>query len=298
MFHLTLNTGTTRRIMRFLLRAAFTGLALLTYVVVLVPLSDAVQANADENRLPVETQVCSVNSVNQEHWFSASGQNEGDRVPDQCLDCRSAPNRDHPSCYVDQLLRSEKCLSSFCEDEQGQFLLRKARSERYALQRDLRYMLPQKFPRAAGENCRFIIWALDPIIGVEDANSAAHVNYWELAFAASQRLIEPAIPADRIGLVLQSALTRGQHQFHIHIGTVTDAYRSALRTLRRTPNINQVVNLGGRVVTARFVPDVLGSPILSNFDPIEVVRSMLPDGDRELPLSGILVARAPEGDGS
>lgn len=298
MFRLRTKTRSTRLIMTLLLRAVSIGVTLLTFVVELVFLTDTVEANSDNAGIPVETHICSVKSLDQEHWFSASWQNEGDRVPDQCLDCRSDPNREDPSCYVDHFLRSEKCRSSFCEDEQGQFMLRMARTERYALQRDLRYTLPQEFPRAADENCRFIIWALDPIIGVEDPSSAALVNYWELAFAASQNLIEPALPVDRIGLVLQSALTRGQHQFHIHIGTITDPYRSVLRTLKRTPNINQVVDLGGRAVTARFIPDVPGSPILSNFDPIEVVRSMLPGGGKELPLSGILVARAPEGDAS
>jgi hypothetical protein len=189
-------------------------------MVELLLLADTAKATADQDVVPFQTQVCAVKSVNQDHWFSPSRQNEGDRVPDQCQDCLSVPNREHPSCSVDRFLRSEKCHSSVCEDEQGQFVLRRARYERYALQRDLRYTLPQEFPRATGENCRFIIWALDPIVGAEDAGSSALVNYWQLAFAAWQNLIDPPIPPDRIGLVLQSALTRGQHQFHIYIGTI------------------------------------------------------------------------------
>lgn len=170
--------------------------------------------------------------------------------------------------------------------------------KRYALQRDLRYTNPERFPRAAGETCRFLLWALDPIIGVEDQKALGHLNYWRLAFEASQQQVVPPFPPDRVGLVVQSALTRGQHQFHLHIGTITELYRQAVRTLRRDPASIQPVLINGYQMRVKYVPDRAGEGPFSGEDPLAVARSMLAEGESAMAIHGILAARAPEGGGT
>lgn len=151
----------------------------------------------------------------------------------------------------------------------------------------MRYQDPARFPRARGENCRFIVWASEPVIGVEDVNAYAGRNYWLDAYLASQTLVEPPFRRDDLALAIQPATTRGQHQFHIHIGTLLPAYRAALAGL--DPATTRL-SVHGYDFHARFVPVAPSQTPFAGVDVIAIVRAMLPGGSADLPRYGVLAA--------
>ena len=219
-----------------------------------------------------------------------SGQTDG--VPLPCNTCEDPANAQNVRCKIYQFLHSSNCQASRCQDKQGVFRLFARSTDRFALQYDTRYLDPVSFPKAKGENCRFLIWALEPSAGLEDANSRNNYPYWHQAWKASQQRVRPAFHSMEVGFIIQPYSVRGQHQLHIHIGKLFPKYREAIDSLISDPKITQTVSIEGVLFYARYVLDIVGKGPFTGANPFEVARSLIPEGESALADFGILAARA------
>jgi len=257
-------------------------------------------AHAAENPATFSTERCPVVNTltgrqDADHWFSPARQNADDHAPNQCNSCVDQGNLDQKTCGVWKLIHSAMCGSQHCSDAEGEFFSYPGLN--IGLQHDLRFHDPARFKSADGENCRFILWALNPVIGIEDINARTRVNYWQLAYQASQSLVEPPFPDNLLAIAIQGPLNRGQHQLHLHIGTVSEEYRHAIDSLARKPEMTQTVVIGEYDFTARYVPNgTVGEPF-TGANLFDVASEMIPGGEGSMPLYGILAAVARGGEG-
>ena len=224
------------------------------------------------------------------HFYSPSRFNADDQVLEQCETCLNADNAKHNACKVDRFIQSEDCAGTICGDAQGAFIMEHDFKSRFALQHDLRFQDEGQYPRAQDENCRFIFWALDPAVGIEDFRQHKSGNYWQQAFEASQHLVSPAFPLMELALGMQPATKRGQHQLHIHIGTLAHGYRKSIDSLSFNPDSTQQIEINKMQFFARYVPAKEGEGPLSGNNIFEIVSEIIPGGDLSMPLYGILVA--------
>lgn len=228
------------------------------------------------------------------HWASPSEANSDDKAPVPCASCADPANAQASTCAVYRFLTSQACASGRCGDAQGEFVRRENDGHVFFLQQDTRYRDPVRYDRARGENCRVLLWALDPVIGIEDVQGYSGRNYWQEAYVASQRMVEPAFAKDGVAFAIQSATTRGQHQFHIHIGTLAPPYRAALAALPRDAT---QVRVNQQDFQARFISVPAGSDPFANVDVLAIARSLLPHGAADLPLYGVLATVTDNGRG-
>lgn len=180
--------------------------------------------------------------------------------------------------------------------EQGIFELDTTRG--VAIQQSLRYQKPWKFLLNIGSNCWFLLWAIDPVIGVEDAQERDSRNYWQAGIEAATHIVDPPIPESEIALLIQPANRRSQHQLHIHVGRLDAAYREVLRRLRTEPDVTTEVTINGYRFFVGYLPDLPDQEPLQGHPVFDRVAQMLPDGEMSMPLYGVLVARNERGDGS
>lgn len=188
-------------------------------------------------------------------------------------------------------MTSPACADGRCADGQGVFEVFRKAEGGFVLQYDTRFQSPDRYPRAAGENCRFILWAGDPIIGIEDTHSLSRRNFWSDAYFASQFLVAPPFALEGVAFLAQSALNRSQHQLHIHIGTLTPPYRAALTGL--DPAADDAVarlRVNGYDARARVFPVAPGSDPFAGRDVVAIARGMLPRGAADLTTHGVLAA--------
>ncbi|PPE78667.1 hypothetical protein C3941_17630 [Kaistia algarum] len=228
------------------------------------------------------------------HFVSPPEANNDDKAPIPCNSCADPANISQKTCGVYRFLNSEACAIGHCADGQGEFVFHKEDGRDFALQYDTRYRNPARFPKARGENCRFLVWATQPVVGIEDTNTFAGRNYWLDAYLASQTLVEPPFPRDDLALAIQPATTRGQHQFHIHIGTLLPAYRTALAGLDPT---STRLSVNGYDFRVRFLKVGSGKTPFEGVDLFSIVRDMLPARATDLPDYGVLAAVTDGGTG-
>jgi CDP-diacylglycerol pyrophosphatase len=237
--------------------------------------------------------VCAAGQESQDsHFYSPAQFNADDQVSDQCQPCSLLENASHNSCKVGQFIRSAACAGSFCKDAQGAFLMRHEADKRFALQHDLRFLDEDKYLRAKDENCRFIFWALDPEIGIEDFRQHKKSDYWSQAFEASQHLVSPAFPLEDLALGIQPATKRGQHQLHIHIGTLANGYREVVDSLSLNSENTQQILINRNEFFVRYVPGIEGKNPFSGRNIFEVMGEIIPGGESSMPRYGMLVAIA------
>lgn len=227
-------------------------------------------------------------------WTSPPEANRDDKAPKPCAPCTDPANRATKTCAVFRLLTSEACASGRCADAEGEFVRRRHGGDAFFLQYDTRYRDPARRPRARGENCRFVLWAIAPVIGIEDVAGYAGRNYWQDAYVASQTMVEPPFARNDLAFAIQPPTVRGQHQFHIHIGTLAPAYRTALTDLARNATR---VRINGLDFHARFFPVPAGSDPFAGLDFSGIVRAMLPGGAADLPLYGVMAVVTDDGRG-
>lgn len=279
------------------MQAILKRVTVLLIIPFLLSCSSRTITNTSTENQPVAPQTFQCQSINSEslnrdqnHWHSLSLSNIDDQAINQCNSCLDPLNTNHKSCRVDSFLRSNICAGTSCGDTQGLFNLYNSNGYRLALQHDLRYQNPGLYPRAQGEGCRFILWALDPVIGVEDKNRRSAINYWREAYLASQTTVQPPYPRETLGLIIQSALTRGQHQLHIHMGTLTQEYQQALLVLNTNPEITQYVSINGYDFLVRYVPNSSVDDPYLNINLFEKASQMLPKGEADMPRYGLMTA--------
>ena len=216
--------------------------------------------------------------------------NVGDKVDNQCSSCLDPLNAINKSCGVEAFLRSGTCVGSSCSDTQGAFNLYSSNGQRLALQHDLRYQKPQIYPRAQGEGCRFILWALDPVIGIEDVTRRSAINYWREAYLASQSNVDPPYNKESLGLIIQSALTRGQHQLHIHMGTLKPEYQQALLNLNTNSEVTQSITINGYDFLVRYISNGVSNEPYLDHDIFNVASQILPGGEADMARYGLMTA--------
>ena len=226
------------------------------------------------------------------HWFSPPTPNTDDDAPSPCNTCDDPANSSSNACWVYYFLNSGRCEGSRCGDGTGTFNLYRSFARRYALQQSKRYQYPDKYPFDANNNCHFLLWALNPVIGLEDSNKRDNYNYWNQAYQAARKQVKPRLRDLEIGLAIQPATHRGQHQLHIHIGTLTPSYRHAIDGLFPDPNITQFITINGHFFHARYVLDARGKGPFTGLSPFEVASKMIPEGESSMPDYGIITARA------
>jgi len=242
-----------------------------------------------------QSQPCTV-SGNTDHWYSPAKHNEADRVPHQCHSCLDAGNASHAACWVFGFLQSEACAAGHCRTEQGAFELDHA--DGVALQQSLRYQSAWTYWLDARSNCWFLLWALDPVIGIEDAAHQEKNNYWQLAFEAAQTKIDPPIAPNELALMIHSAKTRSQHQLHIHIGRLKADWRQTIDQLAQKPEQRMIARLSGRDHQMIFLPDKFPGSPLKDVAVFETVQALLPLGAAEMPNQTVMVTRAADQTGS
>lgn len=231
-----------------------------------------------------------------DHWYSPASQNLADKVPLQCQTCEHPDNRQDSACIVYRMLESEECAHGRCRNEHGDVWLDPKRG--IALQHSLRFQKPWKFFLDTGKNCWFILWALEPVVGVEHAGARDQRNYWQAAYQAARHRIDPPIPDAELAVIVQPAHRRSQHQLHLHIGRLEAFDRQAIDELPTEPGQVHAFELNRLAMRALYVPDSnTGEPVLS-WSVFEAVQAMWPDGVARMPRVGILLARATDGKGS
>jgi CDP-diacylglycerol pyrophosphatase len=188
-------------------------------------------------------------------------------------------------------MHSTDCQGKRCQDNQGIIRFYRTFKTQFGLQYDTRYRSPLDYPRAKGENCRFLVWALNPSIGVEDIQTRTDYPYWNQAWRASQHFVKPGFPAQQVGFIIQSAINRGQHQLHIHIGRLFPDYREAIDTLAQNPTITQNIMIRGHLFHARYVLNAPGKGAFTGANPFDVASRIIPNED-SIPEYGILAAIA------
>ena len=226
------------------------------------------------------------------HWFSPPSRNTDDDAPSQCNTCDDPSNTSSDACRLYSFLNSEKCQGNRCGDETGTFNLYRSFARRYALQQSKRYQFPEKYPFEANNNCHFLLWAMNPAVGLEDSSQRDIYNYWHQAYQAAMKQVKPRLRDLDIGLAIQPATHRGQHQLHIHIGSLTPSYRQAIDRLFTDPNFTQFTTINGHFFHARYVIDARGKGPFTGLSPFEAASKMIPGGESSMPDYGIIAARA------
>ncbi|MCX5496081.1 CDP-diacylglycerol diphosphatase [Kaistia dalseonensis] len=240
------------------------------------------------------TRACPFGPDQAEHWISPPEANNNDKAAAQCRSCADPVNASARTCAVYRFLWSQACAAGRCADRQGEFVRHDEGGQSFFLQYDTRHRDSARYPFARGENCRFLLWAIEPVAGIEDVAGYAGQNYWRDAYFASQNFVVPAFPKNDLAFAIQPATTRGQHQFHIHIGTLKPAYRVALAHLARDA-ANARIN--GYDFHVHFVAVPAGANPFAGIDVSAIVRSMLPQGSADLPLHGVVAAVTDDGRG-
>ncbi len=243
-----------------------------------------------------QTAVCTTKLVERERWYSPVSSNLADKAPAQCADCADPANHADNSCIVYRILQSEDCRDGRCGNEQGDFWLNWQAG--YALQQSLRYQHPFKYVPDARNNCWFLIWALEPVIGVEHIGARDSVNFWGAGYAAATNAVMPPIPEQEVGLLIQPAHRRSQHQLHIHIGRLEPDYRAALDELEPIAGLVHSIQLQGHQFFIQYLPDLPGKSPLEGHQVFDEVAGMISGGEASMPRFGVLVARAKDGAGS
>lgn len=213
-------------------------------------------------------------------------------VPYPCNSCDDPVNADFAACGVYEFMHSADCQGKRCQDNQGIFKFYRSFKNQFGLQYDIRYRDPVRYPRAEGENCRFLVWALNPSIGVEDVHTRTDYPYWNQAWRASQHLVKPSFPVKQVGFIIQSAITRGQHQLHIHIGRLFPDYRQAIDNLEQDPTITQRITIRDHFFYARYILNASGKGPFTGANPFDVASGMIPEGIAGIPEYGVMAAVA------
>jgi len=246
--------------------------------------------------LQAQTHPCSAESGNANHWYSPVTQNAADTAPAPCATCQDPANHENSSCIVHRILLSEDCADGYCAHEQGEMALDHKRG--IALQRSLRYEHPLKFLLDARNNCWFILWATEPVIGSEHAGARQQRPYWQRALEAAQTQVKPAMIESEVALLMHAANRRSQHQLHIHIGRLTPEYRNALDQAEQLSASAQShampikMHIEGVDILARLVRDEPAKAALQDVDVFAKVQAMLPEGAADMPRYTIMLARA------
>ena len=266
------------------LRKLFYGLALTVFT--------AIPAGADDCT-SLATKCPNPNTFTQKpdanHWYSDPANNKNDKMQEQCNSCEDPKNLTQGPCAVYSFLKSNNCNNNtHCADSAGEFNIYRKSNLQYVLEHDLRYKDITK-PQYKPDTCHVIVFALNPTIGIEDKNARTNFPYWNHAYVASKSLINPPIQQQSLGLAINPATKRTQHQLHIHIGTLKSGYRSKINTLKQDPSIDQPIEINNIQYKAKYVVNPSGKGPFTGEDPFSVAEKLI-GGESSMAEHGILAA--------
>ena len=140
-----------------------------------------------------------------------------------------------------------------------------------------------------------------PISGIESPAllSENAPNYWEAAWEARRFVEEGArrqLPRDKIGMAINSAVSRSQDQLHIHVACVAPAVAGFLRRhqaeIHGTWSPLRSAPFGHRLAAMKVETDSL-----ANVDPFKLLARGLPSGKFSMGSRTLAVIGATFGDG-
>ncbi len=166
-------------------------------------------------------------------------------ISDRCLDCKQPVNKSSEAC---SLWRSaQDCIENsncpHCD---------KSYTKSYGA---VLFDKDSKDPKI--RECHWLVVPSDPVIGVEDLKRRETHNYWYDAWLAATTVIKPKIlPTTDIGLAINPATGRGQHQLHIHIGRLPNDLRNTLnrQNIHRYPLWKQITVSTYNKITGKTTP--------------------------------------------
>ena len=155
--------------------------------------------------------------------------------------------------------------------------------------------------RAPSSATHFIVVPTARISGIENPAllSEDAPNYWEAAWDA-RRFVEDGahrqLPRDKIGMAINSAVTRSQDQLHIHVACIAPVVIDFLR--RHQAEIHDRWSLlRPRLLGRGFVAMKVETESLVHVDPFKLLASAFPPGRMSLEKQSLAVIGANFADG-
>ena len=155
--------------------------------------------------------------------------------------------------------------------------------------------------RAPSSATRVIVVPTTPISGIESPALLREnaPNYWEAAWKARRFVEEGArrqLPRDKIGMAINSAVSRSQDQLHIHVACVAPAVIGFLRRhqaeVHGTWSLLSSALFGHRLAAMKVETDSL-----AKVDPFKLLARFLPSGKFSMRSRTLAVIGATFGDG-
>lgn len=195
------------------------------------------------------------------------GRCKRDCVPHPTLTCdkKSSPkNFNHPCCGLWRSIQTCKNDKTKCHDQ-----------KRFA---KIGYTLFYE------GKCHFLLVPTDPVIGVEDKKNRNKHNYWNDAWYAGDNGVWRIKhhKSTSLGLAINPATKRSQHQLHIHIGRLPKSVRDKLQAKHVKHDGHwHDLTINGKKCSAKFFHGNVPWPFT------EVSRKF---GESNMKHSGIIVA--------
>ena len=155
--------------------------------------------------------------------------------------------------------------------------------------------------RAPSSATRVVVVPTTPISGIESPELLREnaPNYWEAAWEA-RRFVEEGVrrqlPRDKIGMAINSAISRSQDQLHIHVACVAPAVAGFLRRhqaeIHGTWSPLSSALFGHRLAAMKVETDSFG-----NVDPFKLLARGLPSGKSSMRSRTLAVIGVTFGDG-
>ena len=155
--------------------------------------------------------------------------------------------------------------------------------------------------RAPSSATRVVVVPTTPISGIESPALLREnaPNYWAAAWEARRFVEEGArrqLPRDRIGMAINSAVSRSQDQLHIHVACVAPAVAGFLR--RHQAEIHGIWSpLSSALFGHRLAAMKVETDSLANVDPFKLLARGLPSGKFSMGSRTLAVIGVTFGDG-
>lgn len=228
-----------------------------------------------------------------DHYYAKTQYDIADE--DLCKSCGDPANKGKTACAVYRQI--EACLAdkTKCRDDLARLKVF-SRPGRYE------YVAAQLTDNQGKPTCHYVTFALPPTIGVEDRKHRDIYSYWDAARHTGLKIRQPKLNDYWLGLAINPATVRGQHQLHIHSGRLSRPMRAALDKQDKTLNKWTSVTLTGARSTTTYsvtyMPRISQAGpgyVFANASPFERVSKEF--GESKMPFNGIIVAASNDNKG-
>jgi len=211
-----------------------------------------------------------------------------------CQSCVDPANAASAACVVFRELPT--CPDDgFCRQQAGPFWMMPLRQQGVVAVLDR---------RQGANSCHLVLFASEPVIGVEDRSRRDQRPYWNLAIALAQDLRQPPLPDQDWLIGINPMRQRTQHQLHLHVGRITPVLRKSVMAAGQssgfqsmTINVSDAANRPIQPVQIRvgWISDEPGDDPLEQRSPF--ARVSADAGEAAMPNAAILLTRAGGGAG-